>query len=90
MEDNLILSLDPPLNIDKNPNINNGTYVSQLNNNRKINSKKDRNKDTSESIFHRLFVGRACEGTFFAEDKATIWFCVITFLILAYFMITYR
>lgn len=90
MEDKLILSLDPPLNIDKNPNLNNGTYVSQLTNNRKINSNKDRNKDTSESIFHKLFVGRAFEGTFFAEDKATIWCCVITFFILAYFMITYR
>lgn len=90
MEDKLILSLDPPLNIDKNPNINNGTYVSQLTNNRKISSKKGRYKDKSESIFHKLFVGKAFEGTFFAEDKATIWCYVIIYFILAYYMFTYR
>ena len=90
MEERLIFSLDPPLNIDKNPNINNGTYVSQVTNNRKIRSKKDSHIDKSESTFHKLFVGRAFEGTFFAEDKATIWCCVITFFILAYFMIANR
>lgn len=90
MEDKLILSLDPPLNIDKNPNINNGTYVSQLTNIRKTGSKNGRYIDKSESIFHKLFVGRAFEGTFFAEDKPTIWCCVIIFFVIAYFMITNR
>ncbi|MBQ0061644.1 MAG: hypothetical protein KBT15_07735 [Bacteroidales bacterium] len=88
MEDKLILSLDPPLNIDKNPNINNGFYVSQLTNIRRIALQKDRHIDKSYSIFHKLFVGKAFEGTFLAEDKATIWCCVITFIILAYFIVT--
>lgn len=90
LESNLINQLDPPLNIDDNPRKHNGEFVEMLSALRSKNNTYNSGRHTGvytmapkkESVYERLFVGKAFKGTIFEENKSIIWACAIVLLVL--------
>lgn len=92
-EEKMIGLLDPPLNIDKNPNIHNGIYVAQLSALRKVGGYKTSTYGSSKKklldVLEKLFVGKVFKGTIFEEEKAMIWFGLALSAFLIYTFIVY-
>lgn len=90
-ERTLIQLLDPPLNIDDNPNIHNGIYIRQLS---KLRSSKyivanSEVCNKHRSFFDILFQGKVFEGTIFEEEKFVLWGCLFVFAFMAWAFISY-